>query len=70
MSPLLRIIARYAIGIATGWAVSKGLLGPELGDQIAGDSAIPEAIIGAIAVVAGGGVEALYAKAKATGGKL
>jgi hypothetical protein len=69
MGPILRIYARYAIGIVTGALVVKGIVPQEVADILNQDATITALSSGFLAGSAFV-VEFLYKKAKARGWSL
>lgn len=58
-APLIRIALRYGVGLLAGWQV---------GDMLAGDRDVVDALAAGVAVVAAAATEWWYRRAKQTGG--
>ena len=59
IAPIIRIVLRYGVGAVAGWQV---------GDMLAGDRDVVDALAAGVAVVAAAATEWWYRRAKQTGG--
>lgn len=66
-APVARIAARYVIGAAAGFAVTKGVLSADTASAITGDGALQETVVGAASLLGVLIVEGFYWAAKRLG---
>lgn len=67
MGPIIRNIARYALGTMLGLLVSKGLIPQEFADQFITDPEVQTAIQGGAILTGAWVVEFIYVQAKKRG---